>query len=402
MRTAEYEEGTKDLPGLLTRRIYRNPGMADVLPQIIDFVMGGARSDRINHLRLLAQKTLATLPQPTEELIGKNLIFFPEQIFLRASPYHTDNWTRDTFYTSLCFDEPDLERHLLGNLLASGYRYPQVPTTRLIFTNREWFFDDESTALALIWRAKILQSGGSISANARCQWQDRLDWVTDHSKDGFYITPSGTGRSWFDTFDFPEPDTTSYNQGIYAASLIAAEKLGLRLPRGEFSKATAAYNSLVHPSGRFQFSKRFPYKDATSLVGEFLANELFDTSILDKPEVAICTVETLDQTRAGFKVVTDENGQFLDSRQFKKPSLPGDYHNGADWPLFSAICLITGERHGLPEDRNFWQRIVENLAQTKNAEYSYTAHQSFNSHHYNPQRTNHAWNALIDVLAKRS
>lgn len=401
MRKAEFEEGNKTLPGVLTRRMIRNPVMAEVLPGIIDSLFGGARSAKINHLRLVAQNTLATLPHSAEELIFKNLLFFPDQVFLRASPYHMDNWLRDSFYTCLCIDEPSLELHLLGNFLES-YRDLQLPTARLIFSDRQWFFDDESTMLGIIWRAKILQAGGSISADARCEWQEYLDWVTSHSKEGFYETGAGTGISWFDTFDFPQADTTSYNQGIYVASLIAAEKLGLHSIKRERARATAAYNSLVHPSGRFQFSRHFSYKDASSLVGEFLVGELFNESILDKPEVAICTVETLNKSRAGFKVVTDENGEFLDPRQFRKPCPKGDYHNGADWPLFSAIAMITAERAGLPEDKMFWIKMLGNLAQTKSAEYIRTYPEVLTYPDYNHSRINHAWNALVDVLAIRS
>ena len=85
-------------------------------------------------------------------------------------------------------------------------------------------------------------------------------------------------RSWYDTFIFPEPDVIKYNQGIYTASLIAAERLGLTLPKGELKNATAAYNSLNNSEGRLSFSRNFNYKDASSLTGEFLANRLFNVT----------------------------------------------------------------------------------------------------------------------------
>lgn len=403
MRKAEFEEGNKDVFTTAVHKalIVTRPLLSRHMPEMTEVVFGSWQSQEVKHLKERVLFKTAEIDNGAEELIRKNMIFFPNELFLRASPFHIDNWTRDSFYTCMALNEPETEIHILGRFTKSDYRYPQIPTTKLLFTNRSWFFDDESTALGLIWRGKLSEMGATLDTNEKVAWQHRLDWLREHVEDGTYVTPKGTERSWFDTFDFPTPDVLTYNQGIYVASLVAADRMGFQLSYGELTAALCVYEGLTYPSSsRLRFSKAFLYKDVSSLVGEFLANRLFDVSLLPS-EVVRSRVETLDPGGGGYKVVSKEDGSFLDPSEFNRHYKAGDYHNGANWPLFSTIARATGERHGLPFDPDFWHRSKNFLITTKNAEYDRTDENDLKPS-WNHTRENHAWNALAHVLIKEA
>ncbi len=394
MKLSEFEEGNKRIPEVVLRRIAKTQFLSETLPEVVDLLSFGNCSNQISNLRADLSNKMSAVDPRVMDLLQRNFIYFPDEIFLRASPYHTDSWGRDSFYTALSINDPMIEMHLLERSLGRGYRYPQVPTTRIIFSDREWFFDDETTALSLTWRAKIAKLGFRLRSSGKQAWQDRFEWLQSHCEDGSYITPAGTERSWFDTFNFPEPDILSYNQGIYAVATLAAERLGLKTSPNATKDARLAYQKLTHPSGRLQFSKNYPYKDASSLTGEYLALTIFGESLLDD-ETVLATESSLDSVAGGYKVVTTASGEFLDASQFNRPYLPGDYHNGADWPFFSATTRRTAELHGLKADEVFWRSLFNNLASTRSAEYRRLGVGS----PYDPQREDHCWNALAYILA---
>ena len=123
---------------------------------------------------------------------------------------------------------------------------------------------------------------------------------------------------------------------------------------------------------------------------------MFNVSLLD-PGTTLATIRTLDPVPGGYKVVSDENGQPLNPNQFNQHCLPGDYHNWANWPLFSGIARYTGEKHGLPTDQIFWQELYNILRISRGAEYARTSGDLIELN-WNRQRENHAWNALAYTL----
>lgn len=137
-------------------------------------------------------------------------------------------WLRDSFYGTLALEELT-GRNFELNFLKSFEDpriHPQVASVRLLGGNRIWAFDDESTMLALIWRARLFyQKGVSLSREEIEQWTKHWNWIQKHVEDGLYVSPVGTDRSWFDTFKLEKPDVLAYNQGIYAVAALVADKL---------------------------------------------------------------------------------------------------------------------------------------------------------------------------------
>lgn len=397
----DFEEGYKGPVQVISRRIAQQPQLAKHAPQIADRLFSQFLSPEIRHLKERIVKH-SDSSDPALVLVRENTIFLPNEIFLRASPFHLDNWLRDSFITCLSLNDPTVEKHLLDNFVRRRNRTNHVPTNRLFASDRAWYFDDESTALSLIWRAKLLNLGYPLEQEEIQTWTDILNWIQGHDRNGFYVTPAGTEKSWFDTFVFREEDTITYNQGVYAVAVIAAKRLGLSVNDDHITEAVQAYNNLTHTSGRLQLSNKVPYTDVSALFGEFLSTSLFSQSILDK-QIVEKTIESLPRdNRYGYKVVAREDGNYLDSAEFNRPYQPGDYHNGADWPLFDMIAQTVARYHGLSYDRQSLIERLRLLFETQNAEYIKTGSTTIIGEPiYNPARTNHTWNAACYALTKQ-
>lgn len=245
--------------------------------------------------------------------------------------------------------------------------HPQIPTTRLMGGNRVWRFDDESTMLGLLWKAN-LQQESTLTAKEKDIWGEKWLWIKGSTVDGFYISPAGSMRSWFDTFKFPAADVLAYNQGIYAATSLAAQRLGLETDSKVIEEAKRGYQKVIHPSGRLQLSTNYSCKDASALMGEFLSLRIFQANLLPD-EIVKRTVESLSKSPTGYKVITREDGSYLDPNEFDVPYQQGDYQNGADWPLFSAASQAAGMLHGLGHDQLFWIKLLTELRRTNHVEY---------------------------------
>src|SRR3989338_368049 len=386
----EFETGPKTQLGVGTRRAYHTLG-TDV--RAINVLTAPFLTPELRRIQdnLERQKEIHEHLQPAFDLLNQNIVYMPKQAFLRASPFHCDNWVRDSFYGTLFIDEPDFEAHVLSQFDkadTSGH----LPTTRLFPGTRTWAFDDESTMLGLIWRAKLAQSGEPVEANEQSRWRQRWEWVQSHTQFGQYVSPAGTEHSWFDTYHFPRADVNTYTQGIYAATTVAVTRLGLG-NGSEIAEAVDGYQQLQHSSGRLQFSRSQPYTDVSSLTGEFLAMALFGEQLLSD-SIVLETVYSLPKNSGGIPVVATEDGGYLNPREFNRQYLPGDYHNGGDWPLFNAFAHATAEKHGASHDRVFWQTLIEDLRRSNNAENFYTG-DGFIPESHNPTRTRTVWNTGV-------
>lgn len=396
----DFEKGNKGPVQVLLRRAAQQPLVADHAPQVADRLFNPFLSPEI---RLLRDRILnhPEFSDPSLALIQKNMIFLPNEIFLRASPFHLDNWLRDSFISCLSLNDPAVESHLLDNFTKRKNLTNHVPTTRLFASDRVWYFDDESSALSLIWRAKLADLGCQLKQKEIQNWTGILNWVRGHERNGSYVTPAGTEKSWFDTFVFRNEDVITYNQGVYAVALIAAKRLGLAVDNGQIEKATEGYNCLTHRSGRLQLSRENPYSDVSSFFGEFLGISLFNQSILSK-EIVERTIMSFPRDKFGYRVVGKDDGNYLRPSEFNRPYRKGDYHNGANWPLFDMVAQVVSNHHGLGYDRQFLTEELRWLFETQNAEYFETGNTaSRDKPIYNYKRINHLWNSACYTIARQ-
>jgi hypothetical protein len=199
-----------------------------------------------------------------------------------------------------------------------------------------------------------------------------------------------------DTYRF-EQDTITYNQGIFATALIAAEKLGLEIEKEQIEKGINAYRSLTHPSGRLQLSAKLAYHDISSLLGNFIAHRIFGVNILDSQTVVSTVQSQPKYDKCNMHVVANEQGKAIPALEFSRPYDQGDYQRGAEWPLYTVIAQEEAERNGSGHDSIFWQEKLQLMIQNQNAE-SMRLYKSGIS--FDPSRINHAWNATAYAITK--
>ena len=169
-----FEEGHKNLLTRVSYSLARRPFVARVLPTVTNqyFASHGAQEDRQDRQILL--KSLNNLPAEAEDLILKNVVFWPGNIVLRSSGAHTERWGRDLIFTLLGLENLQPLSYQLNKLTARNYRYPQVPTVQLFPTDREFFFDDETTAMAILARSYLARQGDSLTGHEKDAWQELL------------------------------------------------------------------------------------------------------------------------------------------------------------------------------------------------------------------------------------
>lgn len=394
----EFEQGNKNPITVGSRRLLRRFG-----PEAINSLFAGSLWTRtINQDLVESQKEDGDFLQTAWQLFRQNLYFPPDRMFLRASHFHCDMWLRDSFYGTLAL-EGLYGRNMELNLLSpfeDPRTHPQVASVRLLGGNRIWAFDDESTMLALIWRGRLFyQKDVTMSRSEREIWTERWQWIQKHVEDGFYVSPAGTDRSWFDTFRLTQPDVLTYNQGIYVVAALVADRLSLeKIPARVIKQAIEGYQKLTHPSGRLQFSKNIPYRAEDALTGEFLALHIFDEPLLPD-RVVQETFDTLKPSLFGHRVVAKEDGSFLDPQEFSRPYPHGDYQNGAVWPMFEAMARATAQLHGLKHNFIGWKELFSVLKQTQFAEFVFTEPVA-TWPRYNSTRVNHLWNGACFAAAK--
>jgi hypothetical protein len=176
--------------------------------------------------------------------------------------------------------------------------------------------------------------------------QRAVNYLLRHAHSGYFVSPPGPYRSWWDAYRLPASDTLSYNQGLYAVALRCAEHLHLALPLQAILEADRAYRALYDPHlGYLPLSRKIPASDSSALTGEFLSLWLFAHPILSDAAV-LSTLHHLAPFGTGFEAVALPSGGFPGSPTM---GIPGDYQNGASWLLYDALSLGAAGLHGLPD-----------------------------------------------------
>lgn len=141
-------------------------------------------------------------------------------------------------------------------------------------------------------------------------------------------------------------------------------------------------------------------QEGHALTGEFLARELFKASFLLDPTI-LETVATLDRFRGGFKIVTADDGSFLNPGDFDAACRRGNFQNGGSEWLFNLMSQKLGEDCGLPHDPIFWQQASEDLDETHDTE-SIQTDCDESTLSWDRSREYNAWNALGRKLIKEA
>ncbi|MCL4365832.1 hypothetical protein M1437_01240 [Patescibacteria group bacterium] len=183
-------------------------------------------------------------------MAASNLFLVGGKVFLTPNiNFYPDMWFRDFYFSSESkyLKNPLLADNILTNFENQQAENGQIPTTvSIVGDPPHKYSEDESSCLYLMKAALLKQEDPAFLTSARKMHAEKaLGFIRGHLEEGAYVTPPGSRRGIVDAFKFPDHDVVTYLQGIYAASLLAANVLGLSLHRNEITEAVNVYQSLM-------------------------------------------------------------------------------------------------------------------------------------------------------------
>lgn len=268
--------------------------------------------------------------------------------------YSNKQYPRDAFWQSMIFP-PEMEKQCYDGVYKGRYAYA------------------ENALIFIIWSYRIFKNGGSPDME---RFYDALDYIKKFASDGCYLA-GNTGnydfKSWYDICSFENDDVLTYNQGIYAAALVAADKMGIETGL-DTKLAIQRYNELfIEEKGYFPLSKKKPR--ALSLdptVGDLMAYAFMDKKLLDDDKVRrhYKTTFAAAKTPLGSKVTCAENGDFLTLEDFSAygsvnkelaTHTPGYYSWGGSYYIYEMLFHMAAYIHGAEnaEDNMIWRSGVD-------------------------------------------
>lgn len=284
------------------------------------------------------------------EMVEENMVVMRDRVMILANrKVHPDMWFRDYMLISEFLNNPSLDQHVLRSFERKQQANGQIPTAIGVIGSAPWHFaDDETTMLYMIMGARLAQSSAGQFGPNPVIFKRAYDFVEKHGEDGRYVSAKGPRRGWLDAFNYPKSDVITQNQGLYSLALMAAERSGLRVERGEIDRAISNYRLLVGSRGYPVLSARFDHSpESSGLYPEYLGITIFDREML-KPSVVASALETLPLSKNGYKILCKTiKGDYFDPTQFIGDYQPGEYQNGGVWPIWDNNLRIAGELHGI-------------------------------------------------------
>lgn len=312
----------------------------------------------------------------------KNETGYSDYWIVPGIEYANKQYTRDAFWQSLILPE-EMARQSYLAVYPERYRYAECG---LIF---------------LIWSYRIQKMGGKADLTRA---EDALAYLRDYCRDGCYMAGKpGEAKydfkSWYDICAFETDDVITYNQGLFAAAMMAAEALGLE-PVVPWQKAAEQYCGLFNGK-YFPLSRKKQCLSLDVLVGDVLAFLLFDRCLLPDDMVCACYrfVTERNQTPFGRKVVCGEDGEFLPMEfhgaygyinPHQLALSPGEYAYGGSYYLYEMLFHIGGYLHHAPE-------AEDNLIARGKLDFTIggTFYEHINTVTGQGNKANQGWNAAI-------
>jgi hypothetical protein len=259
----------------------------------------------------------------------------------------------------------------------------------------------ERPLLTLIWSFRIAQRGGHPDLAAS---RKLLRYIESQTRNGLYFAVNDSSRrnmqSWYDLCSFEADDVITYNQGLLAVALLAAESLGLN-PSTPPERAIQQYRDLFLPDkGYYPMSRKKPVVCMDALVGDLLAQILFGTALLPSEDVRrhYDTIMSTARTPYGFKITCMESGDYLPRELYTVPGfdhpLPqfqnGYYCYGGSYFLYDLLCLMDCYLHGIEdaEEQMIWRTRID-------FERGGTYHEHIHTVTGEAEKPNQGWNAAI-------
>ena len=212
------------------------------------------------------------------------------------SPVYANGiYARDAFFAVLGLGDLGLARTPSAGLSRRRRAATGQITTAIPFDPADVSLqpqDDETALLYLIWAGYLHRAGVEVDEQiVGLAW----DFVQSHVTDGAYVSLPGRFRYWADCWRLDQPDTITYNQGLYALAARLLAETGLAgVTQADAGAAAARYRSLYRADlGFLPLSAAAPgadVQDVSALLPEFLHRYLLGEGLLEDA-VVLSTVD---------------------------------------------------------------------------------------------------------------
>lgn len=312
-----------------------------------------------------------------------------------AVEYSNVQYGRDAFWISMLLPG-QWDASCLENELAKADSYAEYILFTII-----WAYRAESQG-HFADRKKLEKCIAVASAKVRDSWFFGFD-----EEDGRLDF-----QFWGDVMAFDKDDVITYNQGLLAAALFMAEKMGLVLPENmNPRKAAENYRSLFNEELEF-----FPVsrKKNNLLTVDALAGDLLCQAYLEETLLEVNTVKkhynammTRSLTPWGFKTICLPDGSYIPHEDYnagdyiaqinRESDMPdGTYYRGGSYLLYDGIMLLDASVHGIEgAEEELAGRIRKELRMGG------TTYECLNTVTGEPWKPNMGWNGGLFALINR-
>lgn len=263
----------------------------------------------------------------------------------------------------------------------------------------------ERPLFALIWAYRILLNGGQPNLAAA---QKSLDYIEVHTRNAKYYSTNDAKKknfqSWYDLVAFEEDDVVTYNQGLLAVALLAAEKMGLKKTTSA-NKAVEMYKNMFNKKGGYYpLSEKKNLISVDAFAGDLLAQLFFNKPLLPQKDLqaAFHTIKSKLKKPYGFKITALPNGNYAPANNYDIAGFKvdvgeeegvGNYQWGGSWYLYDMIFLIDAYLHKAPGalDEILWRGSLDFKLGGTYFEY-------LNTVTGKPRKANQGWNAAVYAI----
>ncbi|SEJ77776.1 hypothetical protein SAMN05192553_11278 [Cyclobacterium xiamenense] len=297
--------------------------------------------------------------------------------------YANKQYSRDAFWQSM--------------ILPAKYRYQCYLNEANALTTGA-----ERPLFLMLWtyRAKLEGSEPDLEAARKT-----LAYIEGRTQEGWYYAAHTNStknlKSWYDMVEFDEDDVLTYNQGLLAVALMAAEALGLE-PKTTSTKAISNYQSMYKDEkGYFPLSRKKDLLAVDVFTGDLLAQLYFGKALLREESVHahFQTIVANAKTDYGYKVTSLANGDYAPlayySSEDKKNKWYGEgsYQWGGSWYLYDMLFLLNSYLHDAPNalDEIKWRASLDFRIGGTYFEHTHTQTGI-------PRKSNQGWNASIYAM----
>lgn len=312
-----------------------------------------------------------------------NIIEYPaegKKIIVPSSAYRNGVYCRDSFFSVIGLGDQSLSSSCYREFeKGQDWLSGQIPP--MVLLNKEdksrvWR-DDESSLIFLIWSGIVNKRGEQVNREVI---EKAFGFVQKHVEGCQYHSEPGDFTYWADTLLNPKRQVITYNQGLYVCAMRTMYENnwgGVTLDQVE--KAREGYEVIWKQNwenGYLPQAQGGSYIDFSSLFPEVLSRYLFDESILPNWVVLRTIDHYLTKAKVaniftgklhGLKIICQGNGDFLPKRAIsvKDFAEPGDYQNGAYWPMWTLVDLALAFKIAPESRREEYRQTILKLLEVE-------------------------------------